>query len=273
MPPKLGIMAGGGLLPILIDQHCARTGRDRFVVAFSGHADPVDFAASPHAVNRLGAAGRTIKLLKSAGCGEVVLVGNIRRPGFVQLLPDGWAIRFLVTTGAFGKGDDGLLSALIGAIEAEGLRVVGVDQLLPELVTPLGVLGQMQPTDVDRRDIDAAIAAARAIGIADKGQAAVAQNGAVIAREDKSGTDAMLNRIPLRDPGQPGGVLAKTMKPGQERRADLPAIGPETVTKAHRAGLAGIAAEAGNSLILDRSQTIAEADRLGLFVIGVEVTE
>ncbi len=271
MPPKLGILAGGGRLPILLDQYCARTGRDRLVIVFDGQGDPAAFTGSPVAVNRLGAAGRTLSLLRDAGCREIVMAGGMRRPPLAALWPDWWAIRFLLRTRAFGRGDDGLLRALIGGIEREGFRVVGVDELLPELVAGEGAIGAVQPTEKELIDVRAAVAAARTLGRADLGQAAVARDGRTVDEEDRAGTDAMLARV--ADGGMPGrrGVLAKIMKPNQERRADLPAIGPETVENARKAGLAGIAVEAGNALILDREETVRRADAAGLFLYGVKV--
>jgi DUF1009 family protein len=109
----------------------------------------------------------------------------------------------------------------------------------------------------------------RALGSVDVGQGCIVQQGIVLAAEAIEGTDQMLARAgALARPG-PGGVLVKLVKPGQDRRADLPTIGPRTLIAAHEAGLRGVAFEAGGTLLTDRAACIAEADRLGLFLIGV----
>ena len=201
-----------------------------------------------------------------------MLAGPIRRPGMIAVIPDLWAIRFLIRTGAGGLGDDGLLSAIIRALETEeGFRVVGVDDILPEILAAEGVMGAHAPGSADGPDIEAGIIAARELGGRDLGQAAVVRAGAVLALEDAAGTDAMLARLADAE-GENGGVLAKTCKPGQETRADLPTIGPGTVAAA-AAGLKGIAVEAGRALVVDRQKVIRDADAAGLFVVGVRVAE
>ena len=142
---------------------------------------------------------------------------------------------------------------------------------MPDLLAAEGPLTKAQPRKSDRRDIDAAYAAAKAIGALDIGQAAVAIGGRVIALEGVEGTDGLLERVQQlrghgRLAGRTRGVLVKCAKPGQELRADLPSIGPQTVEAAHAAGLAGIGVEAGRSLVLDGAAVIARADALGLFV-------
>ena len=124
------------------------------------------------------------------------------------------------------------------------------------------------------KDIDRALAVARAIGQMDIGQGAVVVRGLVLAVEAQEGTDGMLARcaeLPaaLRgSAGAPIGVLAKAPKPIQERRVDMPTIGVATVMAATRAGLAGIVGEAGALLVIDRAAVIRAADSLGLFVLG-----
>jgi len=275
--PKLGILAGGGELPRLLIRTCREQGREVFVIAFKGQCDAetvtdVDHAPVDHAWVRLGAAGTSIKLLNDHGVQDLVMAGHIRRPSVTALMPDARAIRFLAG-GAMSKGDDGLLRTIIAGLERdEGFRMVGVHDVMPELLSPKGPIGAISPSTADQIDIDTAIAGALDLGAADKGQAAVALNGAVVALEEQDGTDAMLRRLILSGQARGetgGGVLAKMTKPGQERRADLPAIGQLTVENAHAAGLKGIVVEAGGSIIVGRDAVIKTADALGLFVVGV----
>jgi hypothetical protein len=151
---------------------------------------------------------------------------------------------------------------------------LGAHQVVPELIAAEGCHTKARPQAAERRGIEAARTAAEAIGLLDIGQAAVAVGGRVIALEGIEGTDGLLARVrDLRGhgrlAGRSGGVLVKCAKPGQEARADLPSIGPNTVEAAHAAGLAGIAVEAGHSLVLDGPAMIEKADALGLFVIGL----
>jgi hypothetical protein len=269
MPHKrIGILAGGGMLPVLVRDACRLSNQPYHVIVFEGQGDPGQFADDEHAVIRLGAGGASVKNLKTAGCDTLVMAGSIRRPALSELRPDWWGVKFFAASGAAVLGDDGLLSALIRALEGEGFNVIGADELLPAYVMPKGVIGKIAPADDVISDISAAFSAAKDLGARDLGQAAVVHGGALVCEEDAGGTDAMLRR--LADAGNKGGVLAKTLKPGQERRADLPTIGPETITNARAAGLDGIVIEAGNAFLLDRDGTGAAADDAGLFLVGVD---
>ncbi len=268
--PVLGILAGGGELPLRVIEACIKSGREYFVIAFKNQTPPDTVANSPHAWVRLGAAGKAIDLLHGAGVRELVFVGSIRRPSISSLRPDMWTAKFLAKTGAYSLGDDGLLSALIRNIETvEGFKVIGVETIIPGLLASPGVYGTVQPDRMAFEDIRKGVEAARNIGVMDIGQAAVACRGRVLAVEDAEGTDAMLGKIRADNNNDYGGVLVKVKKPGQEARADLPAIGVSTIDAAVRAGLSGIAVEAGGAIIVDREKVVDAADKAGLFIIGV----
>ena len=269
MPPKkIGILAGGGELPRRISDACVRNDQEFHVVVFEGQGDPEAFKDSPHDIIRLGAGGGTIKCLRKHGCTHLVMAGAIRRPSLSELRPDWWGIKFFASSGAQALGDDGLLRALIGALEGEDFNVIGADEIVPELLMTKGIITKTPAAELPKQDIACAINAARSLGQQDIGQAAVAANGQVIAKEGPGGTDAMLRELAAAK--NAGGVLAKTLKPEQERRVDLPTIGPDTIINAHTAGLQGVVVEAGNAFLLERDKTIRTANDLGVFLVGTD---
>lgn len=165
-------------------------------------------------------------------------------------------------------GDDGLLRAVTREIEDEGFRVVGIDDVLADCLAPDGLFGSLAPDDQALADIDRGWEVAKGIGALDVGQAVIVQQGIILAVEAIEGTDRLIRRsAELRRDG-PGAVLVKVRKPGQDRRLDLPTIGLGTLREAAAAGLRGICVEAGGTLVLDRAELGAEADRAGLFILG-----
>jgi DUF1009 family protein len=174
------------------------------------------------------------------------------------------------------KGDDALLRFIVGICEDAGLKAVSVAEAAPGLVTAQGALGLAAPDEMARADIESGFRIVQALGALDVGQAAVVCEGLALAVEAAEGTDAMIARIgTLRETlrgtaAQRRGVLVKALKPTQDAKTDMPVVGVETVRKAHAAFLAGIAVEAGAALILDKSLVRDEADRLGIFIIGVK---
>lgn len=268
-PPKLGILAGGGALPLRLVEACRDRGREVFVVVFEGVPGAPDFGATPCATTRLGEVARTIALLHEAKVADVVLAGPIPRPSLRSLKLDAGGLRVLAGLRPGAMGDDKLLSLIVRELETAGFRVVGVDELLGDLLAPAGAIGRHAPDRDARADIAAGCRVARLLGAADVGQAVVVQQGVVLGVEAIEGTDALLDRCAgLRREGA-GGVLVKIRKPGQERRADLPTIGPRTVEMARDAGLRGIAVEAGGALIVARAAVAEAADAADLFVVGI----
>lgn len=275
MASKLGIVAGAGGLPGLLVEACRDSGRDFHVFAFEGSADAEALAGAPKDWIRFGALGKAIDAARRLGIGDVVLAGGIPRPPLRHLLLDPVAARFLARVGTRILGDDHLLAVVIRELEErEGFRLVGADEILAELVAVSGNHGALGPDRDSIADIERGFRVARALGALDVGQAAIVQNGTVLGVEAKEGTDALIGRCAaFVERGAPGGVLVKCSKPGQERRADLPAIGVSTVEAAVGAGLRGIALEAGGALIIDRDAVVAAADRGGIFIFGTEARE
>lgn len=265
----LGIVAGGGSLPRRLVEVCRDSGRGAFVIAIEGHTDPATVAGTDHLWIRMGQSEKAIGALRNAGAEELVLVGAVKRPSMTELRPDRMTFKFFARIGFKALGDDGLLGAVVKALEAEGFTLRGVDEFLSDLLAQEGCLGQVVPDEAAWRDIRRGIEVVRAMGAADVGQATVIQDGLVLGVEAVEGTDALLARCgPLRRAG-PGGVLVKLSKPGQERRADLPTIGVTTVAEAAAAGLRGIAVEAGATLVVDAPAVAEAADRAGLFLVGI----
>jgi len=269
--PGLGILAGGGPMPARVAAAARAAGRAVFLIGLDGHAEQEVLAPFPHAIVRIGAAARILELLRANACRELVLVGPVRRPSIMDLRPDAEGARLLARIGrAAFAGDDGLLKAIVRVLGEEGFSIVGAHEILTEVLGPRGLLTIAAPDAQALADIERGIAVARALGAADVGQCCVVQQGLALAVEAIEGTDAMLQRAAaLRRPG-PGGVLVKLVKPGQDRRADLPTIGPDTIRAAVAAGLRGVAFEAGGTILAERAATIAAADHAGLFLLGVD---
>ncbi len=227
----------------------------------------------------LGEAGKLARILRDSECDAVVLAGIVPRPDFSSIKLDWRAAALLPRLlAAAARGDGALLGVIVDAFEAEGVKVVGADEVAADLAAAPGVFGAHAPSEAHLDDVRKAAAVISALGPYDVGQAAVVASGLVLAIEAAEGTDAMLARVaglPADLKGGEGlnGVLVKRPKPGQELRVDLPTIGRRTVELAAEAGLAGLAVEAGRALFLDADAAIAEADRRGLFILGFDPGE
>lgn len=266
--PTLAIIAGAGVLPRMLSQALVAVGREHLVCSPHGLEVEVEDAEEFYFERSIS----FFRSLEKRGVRQVVMVGKFYRPRALNPL------RFEGSTlmaaprilASLRKGDDASLRALAEIIEELGLEVVGVEDVAPNLLPEPGLYASRVPSDDDRADVERAAYIVEAISAVDVGQGAVVAGGLCLATEALPGTDAMLDWVAAtREMPQAGtrqGVLYKAPKVQQDRRLDLPAIGPTTVAKAAAAGLAGIAWEARGALLLDADATMAEAERLGLFL-------
>jgi DUF1009 family protein len=272
----LAVICGGGTLPFAVADAVGKRGRRVVLFAIRGWADPQRVAAYSHHWASFGQFGWFCRVAQREGCRDVVLIGSVVRPAIWKIRPDFKTLRlFPRIVGLLRGGDDRLLKGVAAIFEEHGFRLVGAHDIAPEILMPEGPLGRERPKARDHADIATALALLDATSPFDVGQAVVVADARVLAIEAAEGTDRMLARIAeLRQSGRitaatGHGVLVKAAKRGQDRRVDLPSIGPRTVEGAARAGLAGIAVAAGSTVIAEPGLTGAAADRERLFVIGV----
>jgi DUF1009 family protein len=275
----LALICGGGSIPLAVADAAAARGRRVVLFPVRGWADPAMVERYPHHWITLVQAGRFERLAREEGCREIVFIGTALRPTFRSLRIDWRTLRLLPAIArAYRGGDDHLLSAVAALAEEAGFRIVGAHEVAPEILIPEGPIGARTPSERDCADIARGLELLAATGPFDIGQAAVIADRHVLALEAAEGTDAVLARVAeLRAAGRVAtpagvGVLVKAPKPHQDRRVDLPAIGPRTVEGVARAGLAGIAVVAGGAIIAEPDAVAAAADAAKVFVVGVAGT-
>lgn len=270
---KVGVIAGGGALPRIVVQACVEAGIGVFIVGFEGQTDPEIFEGRDYVLTRLGAAGQIIDVLRAHEVRDLVLIGAIRRPSFAELRPDMRTAQFFARVGLKAIGDDGLLRALRAELETEGFAVHGAQQFVSGLLASAGPVGKTRADKAEKADIRRGMAVAKALGAMDVGQAVVVQEGIVLGVEGAEGTDELIRRCAAYRRAGRGGVLVKACKPQQDRDLDLPSIGPETVVLCAETGLAGIAVEAGKSLLIGRDEVAGLANRYKIFVEAFDCKE
>jgi UDP-2,3-diacylglucosamine hydrolase len=272
----VGVIAGGGVLPFAVADSLKARGLAPVIFGLRGFCDPERIKKFPHHWFSLGQFGVVMKLMRDEGCRDITFIGTLVRPAISDLRFDWLTVRLLprIFAGLRG-GDDHLLSATARVFEERGFRLLGIQELAPDLLMPEGVLTARKPSASDLVDIDKGRAVLRAMSPHDIGQGAVVIDGHVVSVEDIGGTDSLLARIKeLRANGRlrakPGnGVLVKAPKQGQDLRFDLPALGPKTVEGVVSAGLGGLAVIAGQSIVADAQAMIEVADKAGIFIVGL----
>ncbi len=268
MPERLAIIAAGGDLPLQIFQAQKLQENDVVLLALEGIASEATQASADEVADIL-AVSKIVDFLKAAQCTQCVFIGRLDRPDLSNPPDDAGLHDVFQRFAANPGGDDALLSAVLGHFEDQGFEIIGADTLMLDFKAPAGCL-TVATADHDARDIERGIALLQALSPFDVGQACVISQGQVVAVEGPEGTDAMLSRAGsiLNARGGQSGVLVKLPKTSQDRRIDLPTIGPQTIANAIAAGLKGLVFQAEGALLIDRQACIAAADKAGFFIEG-----
>ena len=272
----LAILAGGGALPLIVAREAMAGGRSVHILAIEGFFGDLAAAPCPATQVGLGQIGGILDALKRHGCTELVICGQVDRPELSQLKLDLGALANLPKLAAMMLGGDNhLLTTIVRFFEAKGFAVVGADAVAPSLLAGEGALGRLRPSSEAAADIARGFEIVRTLGALDIGQAAVVAKGYTLAVEAAEGTDMLLERVAElrrakgRLGGKRSGVLVKRAKPGQDRRVDLPTVGPRTIELAAAANLAGVGVQSRGVLLVERTRIIELADAAGIFVMGV----
>lgn len=274
-PQTVGLLCGGGLLPVRVAEALKARGSRIIAVSVEGEADPaLDRLAAE--VHRTGLAklGRWVKVFKAARVDALLMLGTIRKQrmfaGKVAMLPDWRTIRFW-----FGRlqnrADHTILGALADEFEKEGIPVGTVRDFCPELLIEQGCLTRRRPSKRQWRDIRFAWPIAKQVAALQIGQCIIVKDRAVVAVEGIDGTDATLERGGALAGGDAVGV--KVLKEGHDERFDIPCIGPDTVGKLGRSGVSLLALEAQRTILLDRDEVIRRADSAGVCIIAVSADD
>ncbi|MEM6588595.1 MAG: UDP-2,3-diacylglucosamine diphosphatase LpxI [Pseudomonadota bacterium] len=264
MGGRLAIIACGGALPVLIQQ----AHPNAMVITLEGMESDLDTISNPHKLEEIGVLFTSMQV---AGVTEVIFAGSLSRPKLNPMLFDGemQAIAPRLVQ-AMALGDDGLLRTVIEIFEEQGFRVLGVGDLMPQLVAGTDLALGVEPSDQDEADVSRAVNILRGISALDIGQGCAVAGGQCLGIETVQGTDALLRFVAetpehYREGGR-GGVYVKAAKTDQDLRMDMPAIGPATAEAVAQAGLSGMVVEADRVLILDRFATLQAAKEAGIFL-------
>lgn len=272
---KLGILAGNGLLPSMVARGAHALGLDVVVAGLRGEVDLAEIKELVEQAEEvpIGHLGAALRLFKDAGVSQAVMVGGVnKRHLFSRVRPDRLAAKVLLRLRHFK--DDAALRTLADVFAEEGVEIIDASRFVQQDIAASGLLSKRKLKDAEREDIAFGFALLHDLAPIDVGQTVLVRSGVILAVEAIEGTDACIRRGAELGRGQSiitkaGTVVCKRVKTGQDRRFDLPAIGPRTIATCSEAGIKVLAVEAGGTLLLDRASTIAAANKAGISLVGI----
>ncbi|MCT8328737.1 LpxI family protein [Albidovulum sediminis] len=261
---RTALIAGQGALPGLLLATLSARGEPCTVAALQGF-EP-DLPGVPVAAFRLERLVPFMDRLHDEGVTRVCFAGAVRRPKIEPDLFDPRTAQLVPRIlAAMRPGDDATLRTFLAIFEEHGFAVAAAHEIAPDLLPAEGVPTRAAPGAGARSEALLGEAAVAEMGRTDTGQTCVVAGGTIVASEGPEGTDAMLATL-APAPGARRGLLFKAPKPAQDRRVDLPVIGPDTARMAGAAGLAGIVIEAGGVMVLDLPEVVRTLDAQGMFL-------
>ena len=272
---KIGLIAGVGRLPVEFARAARGMGVHVIGIGVLPEVDP-ELAQVAHSYEYINIAklDRIFKLLKREKVTEITLLGKINKELVYahKELPDLRVLKIFSRLKNFS--DDTLTLALVDELAAEGISVLDQTELLRPLMPQPGILSKRPPTEAELADMRFGLNMAKKIGGLDIGQTVVVKNRAIMAVEAIEGTDACIRRGGQL--GRGGVTVAKSAKPQQDMRFDVPGVGPDTIDSMIQAGAVALVIEAGRTLVVDREKMLEKADRQAITIVampGDEVTE
>jgi hypothetical protein len=265
---RVAVIAGAGTFPLQVAREAKRQGWWVLGVGLAGWVDgPLREVTDAYEELPVGALGRLLERLRAHQVRQAVMAGKVTKR---VLFDDPAAFDAEMTAllaGAKDRTVNGLLGAVGERLRREGVTLVDSAGFLASQLCPAGPVTSRAPTAAERADIDAGVRAARRLADLDIGQTVVVKGGVIVAVEALEGTDAAVQRA--RDVAGPGLVVVKCASPAQDRRFDLPVIGPKTMATLCAAGVTCLAVDAGATLLLSQDALLAQANASGLSLVGL----
>lgn len=264
MGEAIGLVAGGGLLPLVVARAIRRAGHRVVCVQLDGEPMALEAASDVHAEIPPTEATRILQTLRDHGVRRLVLVGWVRKLRALRGRPD--PVAQAILRSAEDRTDGGLWRAVASLLEESGFEILPQAHFTPDLLAPGGQLGRRVPEAHETEDLAVGVRVARAVADLGIGQAVAVREGIVLAVEAAEGTDGMIRRLA---PFGPGAVIAKAGPTALDVRFDLPVIGPDTIRAMQEVGATALGVEAGRTLLLERDTTVALADEAGIALLGL----
>ena len=271
----IGLIAGQGTLPIAVARGLKAAGHPVICLGLSGQSREEELAAICDVFKRVGLIrlNQWIRVLRRHAATRTVMVGRVAKERMYdrfymfRYMPDWRTARLWLVRLRHDKRSDRLLRAVADELASGGVEIMDALPYIPDLLASPGVMTHGRPGADIAADVDFAWPLLRQVNTLLIGQSLACKDREIIAVEAVEGTDRMIERAgALCKRG--GWVLCKSRNPNQDRRFDVPTIGPATIERLKKFGAAAVVVEAGRTIMLDKPDLLKLADKLNIAVIG-----
>jgi UDP-2,3-diacylglucosamine hydrolase len=263
---KYGLIAGNGQFPFLVAEGARASGASLCVVAIKEETDPrIDDVAETVQWVGIGQLGKMLSFFKEQGVEKAVMAGQVKHIQiFSGAIPDMRMVKMLWNLPR--RNTDALIGAVATELAKEGIELIDSTYFIQDQLAPQGAITKRKPSDDETENIEYGIDIAHRIAGLDLGQTIVIRSRACVAIEAMEGTDATVRRAGELANGKL--TVVKVAKPDQDMRFDVPVVGVPTIQAMIDAGATCLSITAGKTLIFDRDEMVALANKNKLAIIG-----
>lgn len=263
---NFGLIAGNGQFPFLVVEGAKRLGASLSVVAIKEETDPkIEQVVDKVLWVGIGQLGKMISFFKSNGVEQVMMAGQVKHVQiFSGALPDARMLKMLWNLPK--RNTDTLIGGVANEMAKDGIELIDSTHFIKDHLAEKGVLTKRKPTEIEQENIEYGLMIANEIARLDLGQTIVVRAKACVAIEAMEGTDATIKRAGELANGKL--TVVKVAKPDQDMRFDVPVVGIPTIETMIAAGATCLSVTAGKTLIFDREEMFALADRNKISIIG-----
>jgi DUF1009 family protein len=279
-PTPIGLIAGGGRLPLMVAHGLTRAGHPVHALGLSNQYDEgiESLCVSFQKVGLLKV-GSWGAMLRRCGVAHAIMVGRVDKAklmhdplSIILNIPDVKTLRVWYRHLRHDRRSHAVLAAIADELGREGVHLLDSTAPIKDSLAEAGVMTRRQPTEAQRGDIMFAWPLLAQTLRLDIGQAIAVKDRDVVAVEAVEGTDRMIERV-AQLCRAPGWTLCKGARAGHDRRSDVPTVGTRTIENLYKAGGRCLALAAGDVIMVDKPEVIALADRLGVAVMGVPLAQ
>jgi UDP-2,3-diacylglucosamine hydrolase len=280
---RYGLIAGNGKFPFLVVEGAKRAGVSLSVAAIREETDPeIEELVENVTWVGIGQLGKMIRFFKDEGVEQAIMAGQVKHVQiFSRAVPDARMLKMLLKLPR--RNTHTLISAVADELASEGIKLIDSTYFLQDYLPKFGTLTKRQPDSRERADIEYGLEIANHLAGLDLGQTIVVRGKACVAIEAMEGTDVTIQRAGQLTRKQPRGILrgkqvnlsggqltvVKLAKPNQDMRFDVPVVGVPTIERMLEAGATCLCITAGKTLMFDRDEMIALADKNRIAIVAV----
>jgi DUF1009 family protein len=267
---NFGLIAGNGQFPFLVLEGARLAGANIAVVAIKEETDKrIEEIADDVTWVGIGQLGKMISFFKTKNVEKVIMAGQVKHVQiFSGALPDVRMFKMLWNLPK--RNTDALIGGVANELAKEGIQLIDSTYFIKDRLAPIGSITKRAPNDVETANIEYGLKIAHEIARLDLGQTIVIRASACVAIEAMEGTDATIRRAGELANGKL--TVVKIAKPDQDMRFDVPVVGLPTVKTMVDAGATCLSVTAGKTLVFDREEVIAMANKHKIAIVGSSET-